>query len=410
MASGDYKYSRSRGGYGSSYDYDDEGRGHSKNVYDQFIKGFEASGYKEWWLVAGYPNKDLLDLGNNTTTRFNLHDWCDWRDGDGRTKRIVETKCGKFAWLAFYARFQELKDDERWIKANFMPIISRANQVIYTRERGAREAEKLAKLEEEETQTINDVRMTTGMIQNDLEQVFRWMDRADLLDGDYLESPVAAYMTGYGFGEEYKAKAGITLQLTASLDTSNSLYYNDIAPPALAAFRTLVMSLEQLKLEYPDHLHTAYFKFSGGSDGKYCRQISGTSGLPSSAARTVTQLMLEEYKDSEAYSLFRGEDTWMFTLLEKIESWENKYSDPGAVKVDIIISDAVLEHPNDIRWSNLIQERRDGALQTIILNLMPRDKWHDGAVPKRCLQYPAAADNLAGLLRNILAEAVNVYL
>lgn len=408
MASGDYKYNRSRGGYGSSYDYDDEGRGHSKDAYERFVKGFEDSGYDCAWLMSGYTDEDLLDLGKNTTTRFNLHDWCDWRDGDGRTKRIVEAKCGKPAWLKFYQRFQELKDDERWIKQHFKPIADRVNSVIYAREREAREAEKLAKLEDEADQARTDVRITTGLIQSDLDQVFRWMEKTDLSEGDYLENPVTAYMTGYGFGEEYKAKAGITLQLTISLDISNSMYYNDIATPALSAFRTLCMSLEELKAEYPNNLHTAYFKFSGGSDGKYARQITPeTWGV---SAKTIPQLMMEEYKDDQAYSLFRGEDTWMFTLLEKIENWENKYSDPGAVKIDIIISDAVLEHPNDIRWSNLIQERRDGALQSIILNLMPRDKWHDSAVPKRCLQYPADASNLAGLLRNILAEAVNVYL
>lgn len=404
MASGDYKYSRGRGGWGSGDSYDDEGRGHSKDLYERFVKTFEEAGYKEIWLMTGFSDNDLLNLGKDTTTRFNLHDWCDWRDGDGRTKRLVETKCGKPAWQLFYKRFEQLRDDERWMRREFEPIMSRARTVIWQRERAAQEATKLAKLEEETNQARADVRLTTGMIQSDLDQVFRWQEKTDLSEGDYLDNPVTAYMTGYGFGEEYKAKAGITLQLTVSLDLSNSMYYNDIAKAALAAFRTLCMSLEELKIEYPNNLHTAYFKFSGGSDGKYARQIGSTVN------QTVAQIMLDEYNDDEAYSLFRGEDTWLFTLLEKIESWETKYSDPGAVKVDIIISDAVLEHINDIRWSNLIQERRDGALQSIIINLMPRDKWHDSAIPKRCLQYPASADNLAGLLRNILTEAVNVYL
>jgi len=109
-------------------------------------------------------------------------------------------------------------------------------------------------------------------------------------------------------------------------------------------------------------------------------------------------------------SPFTGEDTWISPLFEEIEKWENRYSDPGAARLDIIITDAVLEHEKDIREASRIQEHRNGNLQTVLLNFLPMDDWGDGSIPKRCTQYSANAENIGGMLRQIVQDFISTQL
>jgi hypothetical protein len=97
-------------------------------------------------------------------------------------------------------------------------------------------------------------------------------------------------------------------------------------------------------------------------------------------------------------------------LLEEIEKWEKEESDPGAVRLDIVLTDAVFEHKKDIRESDVIQERRDGQLQTVFLNFMPEKEWLNSTLPKRCFMIKVDKDNVAGILRNVLSEFVGAQL
>jgi hypothetical protein len=99
-----------------------------------------------------------------------------------------------------------------------------------------------------------------------------------------------------------------------------------------------------------------------------------------------------------------GEDTWISPLLEALEDWEIKYGDSASYSLDIILSDGILEHPTDARKGDAIQDRRDGSLQSIVLNFLPMGEWGDYRVPNRCVQYPATSENLLGLLRGILGD------
>lgn len=263
------------------------------------------------------------------------------------------------------------------------------------------------KIRAEKTSEIRkDVEMTAGMLHSDFAEVFKWSEKYGLRDGDWLDDPVAAYATGYGFGEEVKERSGVKLQVTVSIDLSNSMVHNDINRIAVDAFRTIYLSMKSLQQEHPGDLYVAPFTFSSGKDGRRAVQVKAQSW------RDKDEHDLEEMElwRNAAHVSFDGEDTWMYPLFKAIERWENENSDPGAVRLDIVITDAVLEHPKDVRESSKIQERRDGNLQTVLLNLMPEEDWLDTALPLKCIQYPANPDNLAGLLRNVLAQFVSVYI
>ena len=176
------------------------------------------------------------------------------------------------------------------------------------------------------------------------------------------------------------------------------------------------MTLESIQKEYVGDVFTAAFKFSLEDDGKHAARITIPNWERDRVKDECYLGMMERWRVTQRSggwndqdATFSGEDTWMYPLFTEIEKWENAESDPGAIRLDIVITDAVLEHPKDIRESSIIQERRDGTLQTVLLNLMPEDRWLDSTLPLRCVQYPANRDNLAGLLRNVLAEFVSVY-
>lgn len=103
-------------------------------------------------------------------------------------------------------------------------------------------------------------------------------------------------------------------------------------------------------------------------------------------------------------SQWPGEDTWIHPLLEALEDWENRHGDSGAYRLDLIISDGILEHKTDASKGDVIQDRRNGFLQSVMLNFLPMSDWGDYRVPNRCIQYPADLENLFGLLRSVIGE------
>ena len=119
---------------------------------------------------------------------------------------------------------------------------------------------------------------------------------------------------------------------------------------------------------------------------------------------------MEEFRSADQSSYGLGEDTWYSALLSRIEKWETKNSEPGAVRLDLVITDGVFEHAKDLTECNRIQERRDGSLQTVFLNFLSMDEWSDTKLPRHCVQYLANVDNIAGLSRTVLHEFVSSYM
>lgn len=242
----------------------------------------------------------------------------------------------------------------------------------------------------------SDARLMAGSIQTEFATAIGWRERYSQAEGDWLDDPVAALTTGYGFGEEIRTSRGIRLQVHLCLDCSNSMVHNRLASVAQDAMRDMYLGMRMASQQLPDNSLTVnVWTWAHGDDGKATRHITTKDNLN----RTVDNPMgpLEGW-----WTEFDGEDTWISPLLERLEKWENAHGDPGACRLDIIITDGVLEHVTDARKGDEIQERRDGSLQTVVLNFLPMEDWSDSRVPKRCVQYPATPDNLSALMRSVL--------
>jgi hypothetical protein len=404
VAKGDVKSYRGRGGYsgggGYSY-YDDEGRGESRSIWEQFRDGWTAAQFERSWLF-NLSDHDCYHIIANTTWRFNVADgprYWDRKDAydfklddkltedDSRVARLVKKQQSDSTWLSFYHHLldgyeaynevlrEKRKDQQRRYEEQ---------QREWAEKEAEREAERVKELEAHNAAIAKEVDLVAGAIRADFIQAFDYDISHGQRQGDYLDDVVAGYHSGYGFAEEVREAGGIKLQITVSLDLSNSNYYNHVHKAATEAFRNICLTLEQLKEEHPSDLFAAYFIFASGEDGKKAGRLGGEDNwsLPWNVRSRVNDVpeqvrlpaMLDAFRnpDTVGTSLFNGEDTWVEPLFEQIEKWEHG-NDAGACRLDLVITDAVFEHPTDIRKASVIQERRDGNLQTVFLNLLPED-------------------------------------
>lgn len=264
----------------------------------------------------------------------------------------------------------------------------------------------------EREQLVADSRLMAGFIHSEIATAVSWKETYGHQEGDWLDDPVAALTGQGGFGEEVSKSTGIKLQIHLCLDCSNSMVHNRVDQVSVEVMRTMYLALDQASKQLPTGSLTVHmWKWALDEDGKRVDQVTkgdhwtdltepGTlaEGVNGKDPRGYTR-----YLPSASYQ-WTGEDTWIHPLLEALDAWETVNGDPGAYRLDIIISDGILEHPTDARKGDVIQDRRDGNLQSIVLNFLPMEDWGDYRVPNRCVQYPATAENLMGLMRAILGD------
>lgn len=258
--------------------------------------------------------------------------------------------------------------------------------------------ERTQRKELERLEMSSDARLMAGSIQTEFASAIGWRERYGQQEGDWLDDPVSALTTGYGFGEEVRTSRGIKLQVNLCLDCSNSMVHNRTSDVAQQTIQDMYLGMRMAAQQMPDDsLKVNVWTWARGDDGKSVRHITSDDNMRRTADDPMGAL-------NGWWADFDGEDTWISPLLERLEKWENSHGDPGACRLDIIISDGVLEHATDARKGDEIQERRDGSLQTVVLNFLPMEDWSDSRVPKRCVQYPATPDNLMGLMRSVLGQ------
>jgi len=276
-------------------------------------------------------------------------------------------------------------------------------------EAAARQERYKAQRIELREQMADEARSTAGYLQSELAAAIGWKDAHGCDDGDWIDDPVAAMMGDGGFGEEVRTSKGIKLQVNICLDISNSMYHNGLADIAVETVRTLYLSLYTASRELPDDsLVVNLWTWAGGETGKGVRWLTdpsfGFGEFVNPFEDDDNPLGTAVDALPKYQSRWTGEDTWMYPLLKKLEKWEDMHGDFGAHRLDLIISDGVLEHPTDARKGDIIQDRRDGTLQSVVLNFLPMEEWGDYRVPNRCVQYPADNDNLFALIRQILGD------
>lgn len=452
------------GGYSSrSYSYDDGGRGESKHYFEIFEQLFAESGHSSEWLLAdfklgtatsslhyisgwsyfeeGLQEEFIYNFLDAARPRYGIHDWAwtryeDPPGNDGRTRRLVVDKCGVDVWVRFQIRAQQVRDSINERKAE-----ERKAYFDEAAERqAALEAERVERTSEETRQFTQQAQYTAGMLQSDFHQAFETQEVYGRDEGDFIDDVVNLYQTGRGYGEDQSKAKGVKLQITLSLDLSNSMQYNrdthgnKLYESASNAFRDLWLTLEELEKQYADDLFIGAFTFcqdtheyDTNSWGEHVTRerlgrLAKCLSVESSWRGRMEDKQLRSRQDPDGISLgpvegyrspsawkFDGTDTWYYPLFDKIREWEEKFSDPGAIRLDLVITDAVLEHPSDIARSDAIQERRNGTLHTVMLNMLPQHEWVNSDLPLRCVQYPADSKNLSGMLRLLISEFVSVY-
>jgi len=378
MALGDEKYKRVRRG-SVSFDYAAHDRDRSKVWYDRVMIGNDPAAV----LLAMEPTQLVSAVSTmSAIERYGARDW----------DRVLA------------------KLDENAIKeitARIEAEHNRSCEAFAERQRQYRK-HSLARTAAQTQELRDGARLTRGMLESDMYQTFRNRIVCDCDEGDYLDDPAAAYITGAGWCEERRERTGVKLQITLSLDVSNSMWNNNIAKTAAVAFIHSMMALGELAEEFGDNLHTNGFLFAMDEHGKSARPLNAVaySTIPDDLNLGMCE-EVREYITSMPYHA--GQDTWITPLLSAIEKWEHHDSDAGAVKLDLVITDGVLEHPTDLRAASEVQERRDGTLRTVLLNFLPEDEWRAVKLPLNCIQYHVDENNIFGMLRGILSEFVGIY-
>lgn len=373
MAYNDRKTSKERYGKsdGSSVNYDAEARAVSKEQLDRVLGSADLTEF-----LLNCPLRTLLQI-RTTTNRISRYGQYDW----GRIKAQI----GKGDWDKIEQRIVKAVEERNKEQAK-LNLEWDAQQENYRRQ-----------LEEQREKLTYEARLVAGYVQTEIASAIAYKERFGRYDGEWLDDPVAA-MTGQGgFGEETKEIAGIKLQINICLDISNSMYYNGLSEIAVEATRNIYLALKMASDELPSgSLKVNLWKWAAREDGRTVINCVDRQGNdPLGAAKMLP---------GKGKWDWTGEDTWIHPLLSRLDEWENEEGDPGAYRLDLIISDGVLEHKMDASRGDVIQDRRDGNLQSVILNFLPMSEWANYRVPNKCVQYPVTLETLGSMLRSVLGS------
>lgn len=417
MAKGDVRPTRSnygRGSYGGSSTtyYDDEGRGQSKNVWEWFEDGFNSNPNLDWLL--GHDDPTCYWLIKSSTYRFGIMDIATYGNAnvDSRARRLVQRKLKGNAWATYHQHLVDGYNREKAKKDLEEHQRAQERDGRYAAYLAQREAEQAVIRRDDYEKVMPNVDMTVGMLSNDLHQAFIHTDRVGD-QGEWIDDAVVAYQGGDGFGYDDKKAVGTKIQITLSLDLSNSIIYNGVVEEAATTFRDMGLTLKSLKNEHPGDLFTGFFTFGeDGWDNDFGKRVRRLQPIQEDRLPEYSLAEFDPYRPSTMRfsDMFTGTDTWISPLLREIERWEKEESDPGAVRLDLVLTDAVLEHPKDIRDSDVIQERRNGVLTTVLLNFMPESDWLNSTLPKRCYQMHVEPGNVQGILRNVITEFIQAHI
>lgn len=382
------------GGGGYYYNPDADDRAHSKTFLIEVQDADNALAY-----LLNLSDLDLFELwcATNRITNYGYYDW----------ERIV--KLLPEGQLEILLEKKECGRDERVRKDEAQRKARAERDKVYTKQRAiARAAEKRDEQEKSE-RMVDESRLISGHLHSEIAEAIRRREKYGRYDGEWLDDPVAAITGQGGFGEEVIQTRGIKLEVNIALDCSNSMIHNKLTEPAKEAMRTIYLALDLAAKQLPDGTLTiAPWLWAKGDDGKRVVNMARDSWSDRMIEVNDDNPLgpMKSLGEKGDYYLFTGEDTWIHPLLEAINKNEQRHGDPGAFRLDIILTDGVLDHKTDSRKGNNIQDERNGNLQTVVLNFLPMEDWGNYPVPNRCVQYEATTENVSNLMRQVLGDWV----
>lgn len=234
--------------------------------------------------------------------------------------------------------------------------------------------------------------LNTGDFVAELASVMRTRYRYALPEGDFIEDVERAYTDGQVFAEEERRPSDVKLQITLSMDRSKSTFANGVARIGGRAFIALDKTIRKAQLDLPEGcLSYQPFTFAGRASAESFEGVQRYNG------------QWWTYTDDWT-------ETKIAPLFERIQRWERVSGDSDAFKLDIIITDGVLEHRRDVADADRIQVERNGRGAVVMLNFLERKEWGDYHMPARAVMYEVNEDNLEARLRTVIAEVAGSLL
>lgn len=237
----------------------------------------------------------------------------------------------------------------------------------------------------------------------------RYKERFGLEQGDYLEEVERFHTDRAIFGEEVRSKADVKLQIALCLDASVSMWMNQIMEWAGPACIGIDKLIRQTSLEMPEgSIIYAPFIWAFGIKRSMYDAYGNKQKVDESGkiAYKADAKELKRFEGVKSMPGWAGTDTYIAPLFRAIQNWENTESDPTAHRLDIILTDGVLEHREDVKEATRIQDARNGRLTTIMLNFLHPSEWGSYVLPDRCVQYPVKPTNLGSVLRDVIMAHV----
>lgn len=293
-----------------------------------------------------------------------------------------------------------------------------------------REAQKQENAAEEQADIASNVEV--GDFLSELNTALTYKAQYNLREGDFLEDPERAYTDGYAFGQEIRTAIQGKLQISLCLDVSTSMWMNDLMRYAGPTFHKMDQIIRKAAAEAPEgallydtfifhgvakRLPEAFIqRYHGGKQTFHRGVLKGQAGISWPAfpreedvqeAMRLGQIPEGDTRVFRAGYPMSGPETKIAPLFKLLSEWETKFGDPSAKRLDIILTDGVLEDRPDVNEASRIQEARNGDLSTICLNFLKPQEWAGYALPDRVVQYAVNAENLATRLRDIITETIS---
>jgi len=267
------------------------------------------------------------------------------------------------------------------------------------------DAEKLERMQAEVDRVTlmqqQSVRLT-GFLHSEIAQAIAIREKHDLYEGDFLDDPVEAVQGRAGFAEEYRVARGVKLLVNIAIDCSNSMTHNGVSDAAKVAAYTLYAMLDNVSKMLPaDTVTVNVWKWAMRKDGAGVSRFT-TERYGGGKLLSDQQLIVEAIHDI----YMDGEDTYIAPLFRDLHTWESRNGWSSEARLDIVLTDGVLEHKKDRAEATKWQLARDGGLSTVLLNFLPANDWAEVYLPDRCFQYEATTDNVFTLMTKVLGEWV----
>jgi hypothetical protein len=278
----------------------------------------------------------------------------------------------------------------------------------------------------EEMESEQESNIAVGDFISELATAIKFRMKLGLSQGDWIEEPERYFTDGLVFATEEATASNVKLQITVSMDASTSMWANNLMRFAGPTFIALDRIIRKAVADLPEgSVHYAPFIFHGKAlklpaaflnnyvgrvDWKSREDKAHESPWPNfpawdswTRARELGQVPAESRYTDWPLS---GKDTRLAPLFQAIKDWEEKEGDTSAVRLDIVITDGVLENDEDVKEATRIQEDRNGKLRTVFLNFLPLKEWSESQLPERCSQFAVTKDDLDQSIRTILNDAV----